>query len=149
MLSCLVMCNTYMQSFQYKISNNVLFLNKKTSYFWNQAIFCSLYNEKSFHIFYECDYVKCLWQELVQCFQNSLNLPILIASGTSLKLHFPSITRNFTEVSEQSIYNFYKINLSRSVSWLMNKFQVLNTMIKVPKVLSPNFACNIKQFFTN
>ena len=149
MLSCLVMCNTYMQSFQYKILNNVLFLNKKTSYFWNKAIFCSLYNEKPFHIFYECDYVKCSWQDLVQCFQNSLNLPNLIAFGTSLKSHFPSITRNFTEVSEQSIYNFYKINLSRSVSWLMNKFQVLNTTIKVPQVLSPNFACNIKQFFAN
>ena len=30
--------NTYMGSFQYKILNNALFLNKKTLYFWNNAI---------------------------------------------------------------------------------------------------------------
>ena len=28
-------------------------------------------------MFYECDRVKCLWSDLVQCFQNNLILPTL------------------------------------------------------------------------
>ena len=28
-------------------------------------------------MFYECDRVKCLWSDFVQCFQNDLILPIL------------------------------------------------------------------------
>ena len=39
--------------------------------------FYNSYDETLFHIFYECDRVKCLWSELVQCFQNSLILPTL------------------------------------------------------------------------
>ena len=42
MLPRLITYNTYMQSFQYKILNNVLFL-KKTSYFWNKAIFSAFF----------------------------------------------------------------------------------------------------------
>ena len=34
--------------------------------------FCNLHNETPFHIFYECDHIKCLWSDLVQCFQNTL-----------------------------------------------------------------------------
>ena len=30
-----------------------------------------------YHMFYECDRVKCLWSDLVQCFQNNLILPTL------------------------------------------------------------------------
>ena len=37
MLPHLVTYNTHMQSFQYKIVNNVLFINKKTLYFWNKS----------------------------------------------------------------------------------------------------------------
>ena len=39
--------------------------------------FCNLYDETPFHIFYECDRIKFLWSELVQCFQNTLILPTL------------------------------------------------------------------------
>ena len=38
MLPRLITNNTYLRSFQYKILNNVLFLNKRTSYFWNKGI---------------------------------------------------------------------------------------------------------------
>ena len=39
--------------------------------------FCNLYDETLFHIFYECDRVKRLWSDLVQCFQNTSILPTL------------------------------------------------------------------------
>ena len=81
MLPRLVTHNTYMRSFQYKILNNILYLNKKLHIFGIKSSplcsFCNLYDETPFHIFYECDCVKLLWSELVQCFQNTLILPTL------------------------------------------------------------------------
>ena len=81
MLLRLITYNTYMRSFQYKILNNVLFLNKKlhTSGIKPSPLcsFCNLYNETPYHIFYEFDHVKYLRSDLVQCFQNNLILPNL------------------------------------------------------------------------
>ena len=67
--------------FQYKLLNNVLFLNKKLHIFGIKSSplcsFCNLCDETPLHIFYECDSIKCLWSDLVHYFQNSLVLPIL------------------------------------------------------------------------
>ena len=68
-----------MRSFQCKILNNALFLNKKSHTFGIKPsplhCFCNLYDETPLHIFHECDAFKCLWADLVQCFQNNLTLP--------------------------------------------------------------------------
>ena len=81
MLPRLITYNTSMTSFQYKISNNVLFVNKKLHTFGIKpsplCSFSNLYDETPYHMFYECDRVKCLWSDFVQCFQNNLILPIL------------------------------------------------------------------------
>ena len=65
----LVTHDIFMRSFQYKILNNVLFFNKKLHIFGIKSSplssFCNLYDETPFHIFYECDRVKCLWSHLV------------------------------------------------------------------------------------
>ena len=70
-----------MQSFQYKLLNNVLFLNEKLHIFGIKSSplcsFCNLCDKTPLHIFYECDSIKCLWSDLVHYFQNSLVLPIL------------------------------------------------------------------------
>ena len=79
MLPYLVMHSTYMRSFQHKILNNIVYLNKKLHIFGIKSSplcsFCNLYDKTPFHIFYECDRVKLLWSELVQYFQNTLILP--------------------------------------------------------------------------
>ena len=79
MLPHLITYNTYMRSFQYKIWNNVLFLNKKLHSFGIKpsplCAFCNL--TKHLIMFYECDCVKCLWSDLFQCFQNKIMLPTL------------------------------------------------------------------------
>ena len=81
MLPRLITYNTYMRFFQYKILNNVLFLNKKLHTFGTKPTllcsFCNLYDKTPCHMFYECDPVKCLWSDLVHCFQNNLILPTL------------------------------------------------------------------------
>ena len=76
MLPRLVTYNTYMQSFQCKILNNVLFHNKKLHTFGIKlSPLCS---------FYECDVVKCFWADLVHCFQNDLILPTLTPQAATL-----------------------------------------------------------------
>ena len=81
MLPHLITYNTYMRSFQYKILDNVLFLNKKLHTLGIKpsplCSFCNLCNETPYHIFYECDRVKRFWSDLVQYFQNNLILPTL------------------------------------------------------------------------
>ena len=71
--------NTYMRSFQYKILNNLLFLNKELHTFGTKppllCSFCHLYDKRPYHMVYECDRVKCLWSDLVQCFQHNVILP--------------------------------------------------------------------------
>ena len=75
-----------MRSLQYKILNNVLFLNKKLHTFGIKPSplysFCKLYDKTPYHMFYECDRVKCLWSDLVQCFQNNLMLATLTPQTT-------------------------------------------------------------------
>ena len=70
-----------MRSFQYKLLNNVLFLNKKLHIFGIKSSslcsFCNLCDETPLHIFYECGGIECLLSDLVEYFQNSLVLPIL------------------------------------------------------------------------
>ena len=60
--------NTYKQSFQYKILNNVLFLSKNLHIFGIKSStlcsFCNLCNDTPLHIFYECNRFKCLWSKL-------------------------------------------------------------------------------------
>ena len=81
MLPRFVTYNIYLRSFQYKILKNVLFINKKLHNFLIKpsplCSFCNLSDETPLQIFYECDAVKCLWADLVQCFQNNIILPIL------------------------------------------------------------------------
>ena len=81
MLPRLATYNTYMWSFQYKLLNIVLFLNKKLHIFGiKSSPLCSFFNlcdETPLHIFYECDSIKCFRSDLVRYLQNSLVLPIL------------------------------------------------------------------------
>ena len=94
MLPRLVTYNTYMRSFQYKILKNVLFLNKKLHTFGINPSplfsFCNLYKGILLHIFYKDDAVKCLWADLVQCFQNNLILPTLTPQAAILGILEPA-----------------------------------------------------------
>ena len=86
-----------MRSFQYKILNNILYLNKKLHIFGIKSsplcFFCNLYDETLFHIFYECDHVTFLWSKLVQCFQNTLILLTLTPQTAILDI-LDSVSNN-------------------------------------------------------
>ena len=69
------------RSFQYKILNNVLYLNKKLFLFGKVSSplcsFCKQDDETILHLFYECNFTKELWNRLNEFFNVSLQLPHL------------------------------------------------------------------------
>ena len=83
--------DTTLRSFQYKILNNVLFLNKKLYTFGitNTALcsFCNTLEETPIHIFFDCVHVKCLWERLRMKFQNNFVLLSLTPHTAILGLH--------------------------------------------------------------
>ena len=78
LLPRLVTLDSYSRSFQYKILNNVLYLNKKLFKFRKLTSplcpFCKLSDETVLHLFYECNITLNLWNELVLFFKNEFTL---------------------------------------------------------------------------
>ena len=72
---------------------------------------CSLYNElceTSFHIFHECDRVKCLRSNLVQCFQNNLILPTFTPQIAIFE--FPDFVNNNSVFENNKVLSNNSIN---------------------------------------
>ena len=83
--------------FQYKLLNNVLYLNKKLFQFdiisQSKCSFCELYDETPHHIFYERTYAQNLWDPLRLHLSEKVALPVLNPQ---------SATFGFTDVSDHN-----------------------------------------------
>ena len=86
----LVTVDTTLRSFQYRILNNLLFLNKKQHNSWiiNTALcsFCNTLEETPINIFWDSIQVKCLWEKLQAKFQNDIILTSLTPQAAILGL---------------------------------------------------------------
>ena len=74
-------CNV--RSFQYKVLNNILYLNKKLFIFGKSPpYFCSLCKQTDetilLHLFYECNITKELWNILDLFFNDCFHIPQLL-----------------------------------------------------------------------
>ena len=78
LLPRLVTLDSYSRSFQYKILNNVLYLNKKLFTFRKLTSslcpFCKLSDETVLHLFHEWNTVQNLWNELDLFLENNFTL---------------------------------------------------------------------------
>ena len=78
LLPRLVTLHSYFCSFQYKDLNKVLYLNKKLFKFRISTSplcpFCRLSDETVLHLFYECNIILNLWNELDLFFENEFTL---------------------------------------------------------------------------
>ena len=74
--------------FQYKLFNNVLYLNKKLFHFGiisqSKCSFCELHDEIPRYLFYECAYAQNLWNQLRLYLSENLVLTVL-----NPEFHFP------------------------------------------------------------
>ena len=81
LLPRLVTKNTYLRSFQYKILNNILYLNKKLFIFGLKASplcsFCQEDEETTIHLFSNCDNPRRLWLQIKVHFSHFIDLPLL------------------------------------------------------------------------
>ena len=129
----LVTHNIYMRSFQYKILNNILYLNKKLHIFGIKSSplcsFCNLYNETPFHIFYECVRCKFLWSELVQYFQNTLILPTFTPQTAILGILDSVSSTFFLENNKILINHILLIFKLYGYKCRQNKFININNLI--------------------
>ena len=71
--------NSHLRCFNYKIINNVLYLNKKPFQFGKtQSPFCSFCHteaETTLHVFHKCSVTKILWNQLLLFFETDLDFP--------------------------------------------------------------------------
>ena len=76
-----VTIDTKLRIFQYKLLNNILYLNKHLFMFRKKdtkhCSFCKLQDETINHLFVECNYSKNLWRDLKTYCQPSFSLPLL------------------------------------------------------------------------
>ena len=70
-----------LQMFQYKILNNILYLNKQLFIFNKKdtklCSYCRLQDETTNHMFAECKFAIKLWSDLKDYCQYRFDLPIL------------------------------------------------------------------------
>ena len=73
--------NSHLRSFNYKIINNVLYMNEKLFQFGKtQSPLCSFcHNEAEtiLHVFHKCSVTKTLWNQLSLFFETDLDFPDL------------------------------------------------------------------------
>ena len=73
--------NSYLRCFNYKIINNVLYLNKKLFQFGKTqsplCSFCHTEAETALHVFDKCEATKILWNKLLLFFETEIDFPDL------------------------------------------------------------------------
>ena len=128
-----------LRSFQYKILNNFLFLNKlfvfpmkKTPSYY----FCNKEEETALHIFSECTSVINLWQQLVTFFENNLILPALTLQTALLGLWSDDANHDEPIINHAFlIYNLHVYN-SREEKHCLNTIELISdTKRKKDKIL--------------
>ena len=127
--------DTILRSFQYKILNNVLFLNKRLHTFGiaNTVLcsFCNTFEETPTHIFFGCFSVKCLWERLRMKFQNDFILLLLTPQTPVLGLNSEA-NDNYNLLSHILLIFKYYVHISREKRTL-NIDVLIASLIKVKK----------------
>ena len=127
--------DTTLRSFQYKILNNVLFLNKKLYTFGitNTALcsFCNTVEETPIHIFFDCVHVKCLWERLRMKVQNDFML-LSLTPHTALLGLYNEANDNCNLLSHILLIFKYYVYISREKR-ILNIDILIANLIKVKK----------------
>ena len=133
LLPCLVILDRYSRSFQYKILNNILYSNKKLFTFRKATSplcpFWKISDETVLHLFYECDIVHNLWNELDLFFENDFTLFDLKLQAAFLD--FLNVNSKLLLIQNclLSVFKIYIYNSRRTESLIM-KFLIREIMRK-------------------
>ena len=139
--------------FQYKLLNNVLYLNKKQSQFGiifqSKCSFCELYDETPLHIFYKCTYAQNLWNRLRLYLLEKVALPVL--NPQSAIFGFTDVSdHNFLLVNHLLLifkYNIYNSRVNNSLS--LQSLKCVISQIKYIEETISNNDLNKKRKISN
>ena len=88
LLPRMVTVDTKLRVFQYKILNNILFVNKMLFKFRKVesplCSFCKAEDETYIHLFYRCTKTSILWRQLQGFFSTALDLPNILPQSAIL-----------------------------------------------------------------
>ena len=104
-----VTVDTFTRIFQYKIINNILYLNKKLHIFKKVysplCSFCKSNDETTLHIFFECTVTQNLWGQLCLFCRKKLKFPNL----TPQSAIFSFLESNSNEIRINHILLIFKL----------------------------------------
>ena len=123
----LIALDSYSRSFQYKIQNNILYLNKKLFTFRKSTsplcLFCKLSDETVLHLFYKYNIIQKLWNDLALFFENDFTIFDLTPQAAFLGfLNVDSkllLLQNYLLL----IFKKYIYNSSRSESLILKSYR--------------------------
>ena len=125
LLTRLVTLESYSCFFQYKILNNVFYLNKKLFTFWKWTSllcpFCKLSDETVLHLFYKCNIIQNLWNEVDLFFENNFTLFDLTLQAAFLSFLNVDSKLLLIQIFFLLILKIYIYNSRRSESLINNK----------------------------
>ena len=129
------MIESYTRSFQYKILNNALFLNKRSFKFGviesPACSFCGQVDESPIHFFGQCSVTVELWKKLQRWLTPSFVLPDLTLENALLG-YIPIISDNGTTaktvnhillIFKRSLYEMRSRKVAPSIFYIMNKIK--------------------------
>ena len=136
-----VTIDSYLRCFQYKILNNILFLNKKLFIFkiidTPYCSFCGETEETTIHLFHECEKTSSLWSEL-RLYLRDLSLPDLLPQ-TALLGFYEDLENKFSLLQNHILLLFkfyvYKQRENKVLS-LQGLISLLNEIKKVEKKIA-------------
>ena len=133
---CIITKESTLRAFQFKLLNNVLYLNKMLFKFGKSGSplcsFCNVKDETPYHLLYKCSHTISLWNQLHHFLSNSLNTPLLTLQGAIFG--FISQRGNFLIINHLLFIFKFCIYNSRSSSKL--NIECLKTIIYQTRILS-------------
>ena len=121
--------NSHLLCFNYRIVDNVFYLNKKLFQFGKTqsplCSFCHTEVEVTVRVFHKCSVTKILWNQLLLFFQTDLDFPNLTPQAALFG--FMNETHNNLSILQNHIFLIFKLYVYQSME---KEVLNLNSLIK-------------------
>ena len=129
--------NSHLHFFNYKIINNVLYLNEKLFQFGKtQSPLCSFCHdeaETTLHVFHKCSVTKTLWNQLSLFFETDLDFPDLTLQAALFG--FINESDNSLNILQNHILLIFKLYIYQSRErGVLNLNGLIKNVTKVKKL---------------
>ena len=128
--------NSHLRCFNYKIINNVLYLNEKLFQFGKSQFplcsFCFTEAEATLHVFHKCSVTKILWNQLSLFFETDLDFPDLIPQAALVA--FINESDNNLNILQSHVVLIFKLYIYQSRGRVvLNLIGLIKNVTKVKK----------------